>query len=129
MVPDPSESFVLAIPSALVVLCTGFTAPEPSPDVTAHITTTPRTGRPLRSSTVTLNGVGSGLLKYQFWPSPPLGTTSEAGPAGCVSFLHPDAQSAATSNHGTHCRPVIGYSRANRAESTRPVSVHHRHAP
>src|SRR5437764_286696 len=72
MVPDPSESFVLAIPSALVVLCTGFTAPEPSPDVTAHITTTPRTGRPLVN--VTLCGVGSSF-QVQVTMLPVLTTT------------------------------------------------------
>jgi len=98
IVPDPTESFVLAIPIAFVVLCAGFTAPELSPDVTAHITTTPGTGRPLKSDTVTLNGVGSGLLKYQFCPAPPLGTTSAGGPGGWVPPpLQPDAQSVPTS--------------------------------
>jgi hypothetical protein len=62
VVLEPTESLVLVIPFASVVLCTGFTAPEPAVDVTVHITTTPGTGRPLASTTVTLKGVGSGLL-------------------------------------------------------------------
>jgi len=73
------ESIVVATPFALVVLCAGFTPP----DVTAHVTTTPGTGRPLTSIAVTLNGVGSGLLKYQVCASPPLFRRSKGG-RGCV---------------------------------------------
>src|SRR5438874_9461710 len=62
VVLEPTESLVLAIPFASVVLCAGFTAPAPALDVTVHVTTTLGTGRPLTSSTVTLNGIGSGLL-------------------------------------------------------------------
>jgi len=76
------ESIVVATPLALVVLCAGFTPP----DVTVHVTTTPGTGRPLTSIAVTLNGVGSGLLKYQLCASPPLFRRSRGGPAGWVLF-------------------------------------------
>src|SRR2546421_3559466 len=62
-VADPTESVVLATPLAWVVLWVGVTAP--SPDVTAHVMTTPGTARPSTSTTVTLKGAGSGLLKYQ----------------------------------------------------------------
>src|SRR5437879_13819676 len=64
VVEEPTESVVVATPLALVVLWRGLTAPKP--DVRDHVTTTPGTARPLTSTAVTLNGVGSGLLKYQF---------------------------------------------------------------
>src|SRR5439155_9126831 len=100
IVPSPTESFVLAIPIAFVVLCAGFTPPEVVSDVTVHVTTTPGTGRPLTSNTVTLSGVGKGLLKYQLCPAPPLGTTSAGGPGGWVPPpLQPDAQRVASTPH------------------------------
>src|SRR5439155_26675831 len=74
------ESIVLATPLALVMLCAGLTPPSP---VTAHVTTTPGTGWPLTSTAVTVNGVGRGLLKYQFCVSPPLFRRSKGG-RGCV---------------------------------------------
>src|SRR5438093_492637 len=81
-VEEPRESIVLATPFALVVLCAGRTPP----DVAAHVTTTPGTGRPLGSSAITLSETGSGLLKYQLCPSPPLLARSVGGPAGWVPF-------------------------------------------
>src|ERR1051325_7814467 len=84
VVAEPTESLVLATPFVPVVLWSGFTAPEPLLDVTVHVTTTPGTGRPLRSTTVTLNGTGSGLLKYQLCPPPPLTPTSAGGPGGGI---------------------------------------------
>src|SRR5207244_525336 len=81
------ESIVVATPFVLVVLCAGFTPP----DVTAHVTTTPGTGWPLTSTAVTLNGVGSGLLKYQFCASPPLFRRSKGGRGWVVSALQADA--------------------------------------
>jgi hypothetical protein len=93
-VEDPRESIVVATPFALVVLCAGLTPPSP---VTAHVTTTPGTGWPLTSTAVTLNGVGSGLLKYQFCASPPLFRRSKGGPAGWVLFpLQAHAETPAT---------------------------------
>src|SRR6266496_2332297 len=83
MVDEPTESLVLATPLASVVLCAGFTAPPP--DDTVHVTATPGTARPLTSSTVTLKGVGNGLLKYQLCPAPPLGNTSAGGEIGRAS--------------------------------------------
>jgi hypothetical protein len=62
-VDDPILSVALATPDALVVLCAGLTPPPP--DATAQFTTTPGTGQLLASRAVTLNGDGSGLLKYQ----------------------------------------------------------------
>jgi len=84
-VEDPRESIVVATPFALVVLCAGLTPP----DVAAHVTITPGTGRPLGSSAITLSETGSGLLKYQLCPSPPLFARSVGGPGGDVpSPLH-----------------------------------------
>jgi len=60
---EPRLSAVVATPLALVVLWAGEIAP--SPDATAQFTTTPGTGQLLASRAVTLNGDGSGLLKYQ----------------------------------------------------------------
>jgi hypothetical protein len=60
---EPRLSVVIATPLALVVLWAGEIAP--SPDATAQFTTTPGTGQLLASRAVTLNGDGSGLLKYQ----------------------------------------------------------------
>src|SRR2546430_2177591 len=57
MVEEPTESDVVANPLALVVLVVGLTAP--APEVTAHVTTTFGTARPLASFAVTLRGVGS----------------------------------------------------------------------
>jgi hypothetical protein len=81
-VEEPSESVVLATPLTSVVLCRGLTSPPP--DVTDHVTTTPRTARPLASTTVTLKGDGNGLLKNQLCASPPLIKKSLGGPGGCM---------------------------------------------
>ena len=62
-VEPPIESFVVATPLALVVLCVGLTAPPP--EATVHVMTTPGTARPSMSTAVTLKAVGSGLLTYQ----------------------------------------------------------------
>jgi len=92
-VEEPRESIVLATPFALVVLCAGLTPP----DVAAHVTITPGTGRPLGSSAITLSETGSGLLKYQLCPSPPLFARSVGGPAGWVPFpLQAHAETPAT---------------------------------
>src|SRR5437773_12579161 len=61
-VEEPRESIVLATPFALVVLCAGRTPP----DVASHVTTTPGTGRPSRSSSFSHSGSGGGSSKYQF---------------------------------------------------------------
>jgi len=59
----PTLSAVVATPAALVVLWAGLTPPPPEP--TAQFTTMPGTGQLLASRTITLRGVGSGLLTYQ----------------------------------------------------------------
>jgi hypothetical protein len=60
---EPRLSAVLATPLAPLVLWAGEIPPPP--DATAQFTTTPGTGQLLASRAVTLNGDGSGLLKYQ----------------------------------------------------------------
>src|SRR5205823_6133160 len=88
-VDPPTLSFVLATPDALVVLCVGLTPPPP--DATAQLMTTPGTAQLFASSALTLNSVGSGLLKYHACPSPPFFTSWLAAPGvqGPVPLLPP----------------------------------------
>jgi hypothetical protein len=60
---EPRLSAVVATPLVLVVVWAGEIAPPP--DATAQFTTTPGTAQLFASRAVTLNGDGSGLLKYQ----------------------------------------------------------------
>src|SRR5213595_2710982 len=118
MVEEPTESVVVATPLASVVLCTGFTLPPP--DVTAHVTTTPGTARPLASCAVTLRSVGSGLLKYQLCASPPLFVRSVGGPGGDVPPPPPPPQESAPN---TAPNPARRFTHANRIASLPQIRV------
>src|SRR3989442_13498126 len=117
MVEEPTESDVVANPLALVVLVVGLTAP--APEVTAHVTTTFGTARPLASCAVTLKGVGSGLLKYQLCASPPLTTSCVGGPGGCVPPPPPPHSKAPNSAANDASR----FKRVNRIASPPRIQV------